>query len=722
MSFLSLPAALIAAALTIPPLVALYVLRLRRRMMRVSSTMFWPGIGRDLQVNTPFQRLRSNWLLWLQLFALLGLLIAFAAPISPDDSVGRGRTILILDCGASMRALSAMPGEEIDPAAQTQSVLRSRFDVALERAHELVDERTRRRGIGGTRGEVMIIAAGRRPRIVSGYETRAAALHQILDSVSLTDEVTDLESALRLAEPFARVPSDDGAGPERSDASSLPELIFLSDGGVAAPEDPAGFQIAGASFAWESVAEDSGAGLGNVGLVTLNARRQFADPGTLRVLVQIQSTAPEPRDVLLECTWRGSTVRRELVELEACAPDDPPVLATMSFDVDAPQDGIFVGRLRTPDEDRFRTDDAVALVVPAPAAPAIVLVTGAVEPDPLLEDLLREFRPRSFDALSPAEFRTRLEREPDAFDLAFFDRVENVELPPIPSVWFGGRPRGIERSDEVTATRIQSWDRRDPLLRHVGLDRIAVAASRAWVAPTDAKVLATGNRGPLILDLRAANQHHVLIGFDLTQTNWAADVGIAVFTQNVIERLAATGVGITIEAAEPGAPLTVRPAAGATEISLRRLGESSPDGSDGPVVGDAGDRPTLPELADGTDDGGRDSADSDRRPAPAPPESPITRPVDAAGRVVVLPGPVRTGLYEAEGAVPGDRVISVALQSERESDLRIPERLDVAASEPGTGGAGTESGVDRRHWFLVLALAILIIEWTLYCRRLRGGP
>ena len=58
---------------TIPLIVAFYMLRLRRRERTVSSTFLWQQLVRDVEANAPWQRLRRSLLLLLQL--LLALLL-----------------------------------------------------------------------------------------------------------------------------------------------------------------------------------------------------------------------------------------------------------------------------------------------------------------------------------------------------------------------------------------------------------------------------------------------------------------------------------------------------------------------------------------------------------------------------------------------------------------------------------------------------------------------
>src|ERR1700732_5136978 len=85
-------------------IIALYFLKLRRRPVQVPSTLLWRRSLEDLHVNSLFQRLRKNLLLFLQVLAAVLVMLALLGP-RVKGSAGQGqRYILAIDNSASMSA------------------------------------------------------------------------------------------------------------------------------------------------------------------------------------------------------------------------------------------------------------------------------------------------------------------------------------------------------------------------------------------------------------------------------------------------------------------------------------------------------------------------------------------------------------------------------------------------------------------------------------------
>src|SRR5262249_2847912 len=151
-------------------IIALYFLKLRRKPVQVPSTLLWRRSIEDLHVNSLFQRLRKNLLLFLQLLAVLLAMFALSGPrVKGSSSVGQ-RYVLAIDNSASMRATDISP---------------SRLAEAKRRAKKLVDEME-------SNDLAMVIAFSDRAQVVSSYTGNRALLRKAIDDLAPTQTSTSL--------------------------------------------------------------------------------------------------------------------------------------------------------------------------------------------------------------------------------------------------------------------------------------------------------------------------------------------------------------------------------------------------------------------------------------------------------------------------------------------------------------------------------------------------
>ena len=209
------PIGLALAALAIP-IVLLYLLRLRRREQRVSSTLLWRQTVMDREANTLWQRLRPNVLLLLQLLTLAFLVFALTRPYALAPAGLTGRAIVLLDGSASMAATDVAP---------------SRFEAARREARGLID------GLGAT-DEMTIILVDGSPRALTPLTASRADLHAALDQARTSLAPANWSAALSLAGAL-RTPATtiiiigDGANSDDLKAQAEPAQ-FRSVGGAGA--------------------------------------------------------------------------------------------------------------------------------------------------------------------------------------------------------------------------------------------------------------------------------------------------------------------------------------------------------------------------------------------------------------------------------------------------------------------------------------------------------
>lgn len=704
----------VAAMVAVPSLVILYFLKLRRRDQEVSSTLLWRKSIQDLQANAPFQKLRRNILLLLQLLVMGGVLLALAQPMLEGEGAASSRHILLIDRSASMRTADA--GEGRDPVA--------RFEAAKVRALEIVDGLRDGGALGGFGGrllaqrspdEAMVIAFDTTAEVRAAFTGDKAALRRAIESIEPTDAPGSLEEAMRLA--LAHAPTrtffDERTGQmfDTGLAAGEPATVHLiTDGNLS--DAPRALPRQGDEVVYHRVGR---AETWNVGITAIRAEREFETPTRARIFVGLQSTAPEARTVDVELLIDGVRAGVRSVTLPAAGSEligttagrrtglagdeEPraivreqrtPSTTAVVFTLDREQAGLVAARLDA--GDAFATDDRAWVVLPPARQLAAAVVTrgnfflaAAMEGLPL----------RRLDRFTPEQFEAELSAGRAAsYDVVVLDgwlpapTIE--EMPPGRYLIFNAVPGGAEGLQNLgagPATVMLDWSRDHPLLRELTLEALVIAESRRVALGEDsvAQVLGETDVGPAILELSAGGVRSVVVAFDVAQTNWPFDVSFVVFLASATEFLGGSApvAGSSDGGLRPGRVLTDRLPAGARDVELRLPG---------------GERARL-------------TAGSD-------------------GRIAF--GPVRTtGVYQVfwdGAAAPTDarsggrntRVYVANLADPDESDVSASDVVELATQEVRAAERGTTVGARRLWpWLVLAAIALLTLEWYVYNRKVQ---
>src|SRR5690242_21218665 len=107
MNFLAPLAFLFAAS--IPVVVVFYLLKRKRVVKLVPSTLLWQKFLSETQASAPFQKLRRNWLLILQIIMLILAVLALSRPYFATKAKNSELRVLILDASASMQSTDETP-------------------------------------------------------------------------------------------------------------------------------------------------------------------------------------------------------------------------------------------------------------------------------------------------------------------------------------------------------------------------------------------------------------------------------------------------------------------------------------------------------------------------------------------------------------------------------------------------------------------------------------
>ena len=657
MNFLTPLSALIAAGIMIPALVALYFLKLRRQAMVVSSTLLWKKAIQDMQVNAPFQRLRKNLLLLLQLLILIALLFALARPTIHATAHPGQRVVILLDHSASMNATDGSP---------------TRLDEAKRAALALIDQLA-----ADGAGQIMVVSFAQHARVVQPFTGDLTRLRHAVRSVEPTDQASEIMPAFQLIEPFA-LKTQAGQG-------NTLTVHVISDGRVnLSSEEGLALRDASLRFIRIGSGSDLASAADNVGVVSLSARRDYEKPQVVQVFARLANFGPQAVKTHVTLSLDGQVLRVESSDLPD-ATDDGPGAQSLQFDFVWPDTAQI--DLRHDHADALSADDRASLILAPARRLRVLLVTQG---NAFLERVLRSVGVRELTVMDPEKYENQnpeslarggwntqgvIGATGEGFDVILFDAYSPREVPRVDGLYLGAVPpiEGLailpaRQSDSQTQV-ILDWVRDDPLMRYVVLDDVILGQPGRLTVPLDGVVLATGQAGPIMAKLTRHGVSHVVSSFDVLASNWPLYVSFPVFVDNAVRTL---GMGSLAEASGVGY-LTGQVAV----VPLDSEGDAPR--YDGPAVMD-----------------GRVSQGQ-----------------------AVLPAFTQVGVYASgtEMDPPFDR-LAVNLLNATESNLRPADQLEVGTVKVEGQTRTASIRQEAWPWFAWAALAVLMVEWLFYTRRM----
>ncbi|HMC28215.1 MAG TPA: BatA and WFA domain-containing protein [Verrucomicrobiae bacterium] len=477
MSFLT-PIALAFAA-SIPVVIVFYLLKRKRVVKLVSSTLLWQKFLAETQANAPFQRLRHNWLLILQLLLLVLVVLALARPYFAGQAKSSRLRVVILDASASMQSTDERP---------------SRFENARSEALKLVD---------GLRDndQMVVLQSAANTEVKQSATSDKMALRRALESCVAVDSPTRLAEAFKLAETLVR---------NQPDA----EIHLFSDGAIGNLSE---FENQNLPLVYHK----SGKGQNNLGIVSLDVRANPDDPAQRAIFTSVGNFSTNVQQAELELLFDNDVLEVRPLTLPATNTQPLVFIAPQS------KDGVFTVRLKAPDD--LAADNQASIVSLMPQPVKVLLVTRA---NRFLEKALKA--PPNVE-LSVA---SSLGDTAPGFDLVVLDDVLPTAWPKgnilaihvVNTNWFGGW-------DTVKAPAIVDWKNTHPLLRFVSFDNVQITEAIGVKKPLWAVSLVDSPQTPLILTGDLERQRIVWIGFDTLQSTWPLRISFPIFIANAVDWL-----------------------------------------------------------------------------------------------------------------------------------------------------------------------------------------
>jgi len=488
--FLQSPWAMGLLAL-LPAIVVMYLLKLKRQKVTMPSTLLWRRAMQDMVANSPFQRLRNNLLMWLQLLFLLLLILAFWRPVTELVDNDQSTYILMIDHSASM---------------QTMEGTRSRLEMAKEEALTIISTLS-------NKDQAIVLGFSDRTNILQTLTSDKVALENAINRLESRDVSTSLKEAGLILQSLTSDPRDDGGRTPRLNTKT----IVISDGAIA--EMDALVDVPNLEYI--AIGGESE----NIGITNVDVRESFADSFEYEVFVSIKSTHEDDQDVLVEFEVDG-----ELIDIKAAsipAGGESGVIFTTAENFDG------IATVRLSENDFFELDDEVNVRIKPPQNIEVLLVSGG---NAFLEQVLLIDQRVELSMIRPVDYSSDAE-----YDITFFDNAQIGEINEGNYVFLNSIPPidgFVDTGEMIQNPEIIDWNRIHPLNRFVNFETVLIGESIKYEAPQTAIPIVETISSDMMTLYETETQRTLVIGFDIFKSYWPLDVSFPIFIANTIDYFA----------------------------------------------------------------------------------------------------------------------------------------------------------------------------------------
>ena len=476
----------------------LYLLKMKRRALRVPATFLWPEKVEEVRANALFQKLRPSWLLFLQLLALTVVVFALARPQTPQKGLAGEVTVFVIDTSASMSATDVKP---------------SRFDEAKRLALE---------GIRSAKAtdRVAIIEAGPTPRVVSALSNDPARQVAALNSLQPTDAEAQVGDAMRLA--AALVGGIDGA-----------RIVLLSDGDF---EPIKNFSRGKAAVVYRSIGDrDENLSVTALGTAETASGRQL--------FCGIKNHGSTPMSGTLSLYADGKVI--DSIQSPKIGPN-----STWGRTIAAPAGGrVFEAKLDAPDY--LKSDNyAVTIADPNASLHVLLLTRGNL----FLERALALDPRVTLDKATEVPASEQGQTGSGTYDIVVFDGIAERPVKARGVLTFGtpGSSSPVTEGRLVKKPTFVSAEKK-ALLESVDFQSVFIDRQTVVKAKSNGEVLAQSSAGPLVVTAQGEGKRQIFVAFQPLESDFPLQVGFPIFIANALDFLAGSNGGntLTVKAGQP---------------------------------------------------------------------------------------------------------------------------------------------------------------------------
>lgn len=507
------PLALAGLLLAIP-IILMYMLRLRRREVVVSSTYLWQQLLQDKEANTPWQKLRRNLLLILQLIILALLAFALARPYITVPAVSAARVALLLDASASMNAADGPEGA-------------ARFVQAQAEAIGLIQSLS-------AGGEVSVIRVADPPEVLIPYTQDKAAAEAAVRAAVPGQGGADWLAGLTLA----------AAGGQAVDDFTM---VLITDGGMTGLDDlsesvlPGRVRVVPVGTSGENIA------------ISALAARALGG-GEPQLFAQITNTGDREAEVVFTLRADGNPVPVFSDRFTIAPGASQPFVSSRGLSGFEILQASLTASVNSVGQDLLAEDNTAWTVTRAAGERRILIVT---EENLFLEQVFRSLPGLEMFRIPPGQ---PLPSEP--FDLYVFDRTAPDVLPQ-GDMLFIAPPEGpvaglFNVRGEIQGAATLETISDDDRMTFVDFDSVSVLKYRAIESLGWAEALVSADGRPLIAAGDRGGLQIGVFAFALSDSDLPLQIAFPVLISNLLEWFAPVG-SILNPTPRVGEPVMIRP-------------------------------------------------------------------------------------------------------------------------------------------------------------------
>ncbi len=643
-------------AIVPPAIVLLYFLKLKRLPLEVPSTFLWARTVEDLHVNSIWQRLRQNLLLFLQLLLILLIILSLIRPGWEGTTSVDQRAIFVVDTSASMSAT------DVDG---------TRLDEAKRRVAAMIKEMDS--------GDVaMIISVSDDANVEQPFTDNQNLLLRKLNAIKQTNHRSDIEQALRYAAGLAnpgRTANDPG---DTQVAQAMPATLYIySDGrfpkfknfflGNLEPE----FYPIGSAEA------------DNLAVGSFRIDRNPEKLDQIQAFARVDNFGAEDTDAEVLLYIDGEL--RDAEELNV--PGDGQ--ASLQFNLDDIDQGEL--KLVIDRQDDLMLDNQAFVAANLPRRAKVLLITDFNAALSLalstsgIEKYAEVSRISAKDLTADESLAAKYDQQSQAgaFDLVIFDGYSPKQMPQANTVFLGAQPpsEGWSFGEKQSRGIVIDSNRSHPVTQLMDMGNVNIADCYAVTCPAGSSRLVDADIGLLMAIAPRQGYEDLVVGFEMYSndksgeivynTDWQIRRSFPLFVMNMIKYLGGVRGSMSSLNVAPGEPALVRSRLVVNEVRIK-----SPVGAQS-SVGREGENAFVYTFTN------------------------------------------ELGVYQVREGADDDvsQRFTVNLFDTRESNIVPLDEIDLGESEV-TGKTGVQrSRFELWKWILLAGFGVLVIEWYIYNQR-----